>query len=57
MIVTGIAATIDADIIAAQFVLASPRYVITRPGASVLLEGSVTRVMDYRRSFHDQTKP
>lgn len=46
MMVTGMAATIDADIIADQFVLASTRYVMTRPGASVRFDGSVTSVIE-----------
>ena len=51
------AATMLADIIAAQFVLASPRKVMLSPGASVRRAGSVTSVIEYRRSFQDQTKP
>lgn len=57
MIVTGMAATMLADIIAAQFVLASPRKVMLSPGARVRRAGSVTSVIEYRRSFQDQTKP
>ena len=57
MIVTGMEETIDAAIIKPQLVDASPRNVITSPEARVLRAVSVTRVMEYSKSFQLQTKP